>query len=114
MWKWNISYYPCENEITNCSKCYYDIDQNKTKCFLCNNNNSFLFIGKDICLSKDKINQSYFYINETHINKCSNSINNCEECENNNTCSRCTNDFQDVKMIFIWLMIIIIIVLIKL
>ena len=38
-----ISYYPCENEITNCSKCYYDINQNKTKCFLCNNNN-YIFI----------------------------------------------------------------------
>ena len=92
-----ISYYPCENEITNCSKCYYDINQNKTKCFLCNNNNSFLIIGKDICLSRDKINQTYFYINETHINKCSNSINNCEECENNNTCSRCTNDFYMIN-----------------
>ena len=38
-----------------------------------------------------------FYINETHINKCSNSIGNCEECENNNTCTKCQNEFYIIN-----------------
>jgi hypothetical protein len=36
-------------------------------------------------------------MNTTHINKCSNVINNCIECENENTCSKCENDFYMIN-----------------
>ena len=41
-----ISYYPCDKEVKNCSKCYYDETQSKVKCYLCITN-FFLFENED-------------------------------------------------------------------
>ena len=49
------------------------------------------------CLFKERFNKTYYYINETHIDKCSNNIENCEECENNKTCSKCKADFYIIN-----------------
>ena len=91
-----ISYHLCENEIDNCSKCYYDKNETKVNCYLCQTN-FFLLIDEEICLSKDLINKTYYYLNETHINKCSNSIENCDECEDDITCSKCEKDFYIIN-----------------
>ena len=91
-----ITYFPCDKEITNCSQCYYDKNNAQVKCYLCNND-SFVLNNEGVCLNTEQINETYFYINETHINKCSNTMINCEQCENNNTCIKCKNDFYMVN-----------------
>ena len=91
-----ITYFPCDKEITNCSQCYYDKNNAQVKCYLCNND-SFVLNKEGVCLNAEQINESYLYINKTHINKCSNTMINCEQCENNNTCIKCKNDFYMVN-----------------
>ena len=91
-----ISYTPCDKDIENCAKCYYDKSQSKAKCYLCNND--FVFFGEDNkCLSGINLEKIYYNINVTHINKCSNVINNCIECENEKTCSKCEDDFNIIN-----------------
>ena len=36
-------------------------------------------------------------MNDTHINKCSGSIENCDECDNKEFCSKCKNDFYMIN-----------------
>ena len=91
-----ISYFPCENEISECSRCYYDSDQIKVKCYLCSSN--FVYLEEDnSCLLKESLYKKFYYLNETHINKCSNAIHNCDECENNKNCSKCKNNFYMIN-----------------
>ena len=91
-----ISYYPCGKNISNCTNCYYDKNDTQIKCYLCQTNYA-LSLDENICLSKENLSKIYYYINVTHINKCSNIIDNCNECENNNTCSKCINDFYMIN-----------------
>ena len=91
-----ISYYPCDNEIENCDKCYYDNQLNKTRCYLCISN-FLIILNNETCISKNQMNKSYIYINETHINQCSNIIKNCDECDNNQTCLKCIHDFYMIN-----------------
>ena len=91
-----ISYYPCESQISKCSKCYYDKNDTKIKCDLCLDN-YMLYKDEEICLSKTNLNKTFFYLNETHINKCSNIIEKCDECENNNTCIKCQKEFYMIN-----------------
>ena len=91
-----ISYYPCENKISKCSKCVYDKNDTFVKCFLCLNNYA-LYKNEELCLLKENINRIYIYLNETHIDKCSNIIGNCSECENNNTCLKCLNNYYMIN-----------------
>ena len=89
-----ISYYPCQNEVESCSKCYYEKDNSEIKCYLCNN--EFVLLENE-CLLESNLNKTFYKINETHINKCSNAINNCNECEDKNTCIKCDNDFYMIN-----------------
>ena len=91
-----ISYFPCGKNISICSNCNYDKNETLVKCYLCHNN-YVLLLHENICLSKENLNKIYYYMNETHINKCSNIIKNCNECENNNTCLKCKNDFYMIN-----------------
>ena len=93
-----ISYYPCEKEIHNCSKCYYNNEKSTTNCYLCITN-YFLFENenKEICLSEQYLNNTLYKKNETQIDKCSNAINNCKECNNENNCTRCDSYFYMIN-----------------
>ena len=92
-----ISYHLCEKEISGCYSCYYDnVLTNKAKCNLCNSTFA-LFEEGNICISKEQLNQTFFYLDETHINRCSNVIENCHECNNSNICDRCNNDFYMIN-----------------
>ena len=87
-----ISYYPCNEIITDCQKCVYD---NKiVNCYLCEEN-SILVNNENTCYLKDYIdnNKTYFYLNETHAKKCLEEISNCNECESEEKCIKCINDF---------------------
>ena len=91
-----ISYYPCINAISSCSKCDYNLIQNSVKCNLCINNYA-LYENDNICISKQSLDKTFYYLDETHINKCSNAIENCNECDNGNKCTKCNNNFYMVN-----------------
>ena len=90
------SYYPCENELSGCSKCYYDVYKNLVKCYLCKIEYA-LYAKDNLCIPKHNINKLFYYFNETHINNCSNDIPNCEECESGEVCTKCKNNFYMVN-----------------
>ena len=93
-----ISYHSCEKEIKNCLKCYYNEEQSKGKCYLCNTNFVLLeTVDNNLCLDESVLNKTFYKINSTHIDKCSNAINNCNECDDENTCLKCENDFYMVN-----------------
>ena len=90
----NISYYPCNEKIKDCQNCYYDENNKSINCYFCNKN--FILVNCDNkCYSKDDINKNkkYFYVNETHAKKCSNEIENCDECESSERCLKCSNNY---------------------
>ena len=89
-----ISYYPCNENITNCKNCFYNKDILKPECNLCKGN-YILVNSENNCFTKDDLeqNNSYFYINNTHAEKCSKSIENCEQCDNRERCIRCSNNY---------------------
>ena len=91
-----LSYYPCENKIEKCSKCNYDKDDKSVKCSLCIENYA-LYKDDEVCLAKENINNIYYYLNETHIDKCSNALDNCNECENSNTCLKCKINYYMIN-----------------
>ena len=74
------SYYLCngegENHIQNCNKCSYNPENEiKLECIECQNDFAILENETNKCISKGRINEKeYFYINQTHMKKCSNNI----------------------------------------
>ena len=50
-----ISYYPCVDKISDCSKCYYDDINTKIKCYLCNDDYA-LFEKDNLCFLKNNLN----------------------------------------------------------
>ena len=91
-----ISYFPCngeeEDQIKNCKKCIYNKNNNKLECNECQTNYFILDEEKEKCnLKSDK--NDYYYINETHGKTCSKAIENCQECENENKCFKCQENF---------------------
>ena len=93
------SYYLCngegENHIQNCSKCSYNSNNNiKLECNECQNGFVILDNESNKCYSKEKMNEKeYYYINQTHIKKCSNNIIHCNECESDEKCTKCEKGF---------------------
>ena len=91
-----ISYYPCSKEAENCEKCYYNSQDVKVKCYLCETT-YVAFIGNSSCLAKNILDNSYLNINETHVDLCSNTISNCNKCTKENTCIKCSEGFYMVN-----------------
>ena len=97
------SYYLCsgegENHIPNCSKCFYNLSNEiKLECHECQNNFYILDNETNKCFLKEKINEKeYYYINQTHMKKCSNNIIHCNECENAEKCIKCEKDFYFIN-----------------
>ena len=87
-----ISYYPCNNEISNCNQCYYNSGDKEVKCYLCDTNFA-MFENDNKCLNKESLDNSYININDTHVKLCENVINYCKECTNEKTCTKCSNGF---------------------
>ena len=93
------SYYFCngegENHIPNCSICSYNSKNDiKLECNECQI--GFVILDNETirCYAKEKINEKeYYYINQTHMKKCSNNINHCDECESADNCTKCEKDF---------------------
>ena len=84
-----ISYYLCENDITNCERCY-----NNNFCYLCKYSYYLLFKDNNHCflesdLKKDK---TIFRFNGTHYKKCSDNIENCYYCSSVDECDQCMSN----------------------
>ena len=96
-----ISYYPCNENISDCKYCNYNKAISNVKCNICKDN-YVLLDSENKCYSKSDLNQSYFYINDTHIKKCSEEIENCEQCDSQEKCNKCIENyylFNDEKKI---------------
>ena len=96
-----ISFYPCEKEINSCSKCGYNSNENNVKCNLCSNDYA-LYENENKCYSKINLNNIFYYLDDakTKIDKCSNVIQKCNECQNGNECKKCDNNYymiNDIK-----------------
>ena len=92
-----ISYYPCdgdgENHIKNCKICNYNKNNEiKLQCNECHEKFFILDEQVDICYLKDD-KKHYYFINETHAKTCSKAIDYCMECENENKCIKCENNY---------------------
>ena len=90
-----ISYYPCDKIQPNCSKCYYNSENNTVKCTLCKNESILVNEEGGFCLNKSILenNTKYVFANKTHAEICSNVIPNCEECENIIKCKKCKEGY---------------------
>ena len=90
-----ISYYPCSEKNSKCTKCYYNIEENSVKCSLCKND--FILINENgwECSNKTLINNQtkYVLVNKTHAEICEHVIPNCVECENIKKCKKCKEDY---------------------
>ena len=72
-----ISYFPCGENISDCQNCIYNKKESKVQCNLCENDLVLVDI-ENKCYIKEELdkNKSYFYINDTHAQKCSEEIEN--------------------------------------
>ena len=89
-----ISYYPCSAENPNCGKCLYDKDTKGIKCLQCKEITLITKEGR-FCSTKEQIKNIplYYLINNTHAGNCSEALNNCYSCENENTCTKCEDGY---------------------
>ena len=84
-------YYKCDHKIPNCLKC-----QGKEICSLCYNDYAIINKNYSQCVDKkDYINNDEYYTKDNGISfiKCSNSISNCQSCENENICKECFDNY---------------------
>ena len=87
-----MSYTLCSKYISNCEQCEYDDINKKPKCKLCEEDYS-LSINENKCILKEDIvnDKEYYYIDDLGFKcqKCSDTMNYCEKCENGNVCVKC-------------------------
>ena len=95
-----ISYYRCDDinygGVENCTKCSYNNEVICEKCHI-------LYVLKDgetnkCYLRREYTGNKYYSIDNDHINTCSKTINNCDECEkledNSINCINCEEDYR--------------------
>ena len=89
-----ISYYLCSEEYPNCGKCLYDKDTKEIKCLQCKEITLITKEGR-FCSTKEEIESIplYYLINNTHAGNCSEVLNNCYSCDNENTCTKCEDGY---------------------
>jgi len=82
-----ISYFPCDESISNCDYC-----SNKTVCEKCKENFYFYKGNKGECI--DLINLEKFYKKGDSYFPCNESITNCDKCSDAKTCYECYNNLK--------------------
>ena len=92
------SYYSCDEEghehIKNCNKCFFNTNKLKLECMECKIGFFILDNEFNKCYSENELNNNkYFHINSTHKRTCSNQIKNCNECESEEKCIKCQDNF---------------------
>ena len=99
-YKKGISYFPCNESINMCNKCFAE-----DKCYECRNNLKILLNHQNYCYNENNLltNNSLIKLNETFYMKCSEGIEHCSTCYLNNAitnnvldkllCQKCDNNF---------------------
>ena len=87
----DVSYYPCDSKIGNCSECYYNKTSFRIKCNLCMDGFLLIDKGNGLCKTEKEVqeDEKYYVINDTHADSCSNAIENCISCNNSEICNTC-------------------------
>ena len=90
-----ISYFLCPSEISNCKQCEFN---ENVKCKICENK-YILSINENICLTKEEVdnNKNYIYVDDNSVEKCSEFMENCDECSNQNSCDKCIDNFYFIN-----------------
>ena len=83
----NISFYPCNEAMTQCDFC-----SNDTECEKCNDNFYLYKENKKNCIVLDNIER--YYKNGTSYYPCNESIENCEKCNDGENCYECNNNLK--------------------
>ena len=99
-YKKGISYFPCNESINMCNKCYAE-----DKCYECKNNLKLILNQQNYCYNDNVLlnNNSLIKLNETFYMKCSDGIEHCSTCYLNNAitnnvldkllCQKCENNY---------------------
>ena len=82
------AYFPCNSTISNC-----DICSNKYSCELCSKTFYFLENDRFQCHTGLNLDNYYTLDNGVSYYLCSNKLQNCEECFNDNICTKCFPDY---------------------
>ena len=90
-----VSYYPCQDINPNCSRCYYNKEDDLVKCYLCKNDLILINEEGGICYNKSILDDKtkYVTINKTHGEICSKAIPDCDECESSIKCKKCKDGY---------------------
>ena len=89
-YKNGTSYYPCNEAIINCNKCFaYD------SCYDCKDGGKIVLQDQNKCYDDSFFegNNSYYKINDTFYGKCSITFPNCNICYNNLKCEFCEENY---------------------
>ena len=85
-------YYSCQifNSVENCLEC-----QNKEECDLCKENYAFIDDEKSICKNISDLGKHFFMdeIDSTIYRKCSEYVQNCDECTSKDECLTCIEKY---------------------
>ena len=84
------SYYPCNLNINHCDECF-----NSNTCNKCFSPYTLLLESPTKCYNESfYINdKTYFKLNDSFYDKCSNSMKNCKICSSQNYCEECDNNY---------------------
>ena len=86
-----ISYYPCNNSFEFCDECI-----NESKCTKCINSYGFFIDNYSKCIFVE--NNKYFSLDGgISFNFCNSTLPNCDECINNEYCTKCYQNFYFIK-----------------
>ena len=97
----NINYYPCGAKIENCTKCHYDKEKSDIVCDECLTGLALLNRGDSTsCSEASKFENStkYFKIDDNHYGKCSQFIEHCIACVDQNSCDLCEYMYEYINI----------------
>ena len=84
----NGLYYPCNDSLPFCEKC-----RSKSECYQCLNDYYFVRNKNNILECKKIDIKKYYKLSDGSYKLCSESIGNCDECNNPDTCSKCISNY---------------------
>ena len=93
-YKNGTSYYPCNEAIKDCNKCY-----DSQSCYECENGGKLVLTEQNKCYEGNYFeeNKEFIKINDTFYEKCSNIMPHCQECDNNTFCTYCQENYYFVN-----------------
>ena len=84
----NVSYYFCNDSISFCDTC-----DNPNTCSTCGEDHYFIKENRTYCETGYDLRKYYTEDNKISYYPCNESMNNCEECELRNVCTKCKENY---------------------